>query len=888
MKGNRVILNTAILLISSMSLLKLFAQNENSCVPTNLRCEHLARPLGIDRQSPRFSWYLSDTRNGAKQTAYQIAVGKDSLVLSKGKGAIWKKQISGDQMLTTYTGKALEPCTRYYWSISVWDKDKKKSQPVVSSFETGLLTQRNWQGKFISDGKDMESRDTPYFRKQISLNKEVESARAYIVAAGLYELSINGEKVGDHYLDPAFTDYGKRLLYVTHDVTNLLQQGKNAIGVILGNGWYNHQPVAEWNFHNAPWRDRPSFCMDIRIRYTDGTEEIIASDNSFKTNSGPITFNAIYLAENHDFRKDMPNWNKPSFDDSSWQTATEVEKPDVIISSQTMHPIRITDFRKPIEVKKLSDTLYLYNFGQNWSGITTFTAQGEAGTKVKLRHGEQLDSRGKRLFDDNNTQFYQNVNEPLKYGKHPEDELFQTDVLILDGKKNTFTPHFNYKGFQYVEVSSDKPLEQDKQDMTSHFIHTDLPQIGTFECSDSLINSLWRATNYSYLSNLVGYPTDCPHREKNGWTGDAHLAIETALFNYDGITLYEKWLADHRDNMYENGRLHCIIPSGGWGGDIVDWTCSVTLIPWAIYEFYGDQTCLRDNYTEMKRHTDYWLSKFPDGLVGDAGLGDWVPHKAVANRELSASIYHYKNADIMSRTAKLFGYEEEHKYYKNEAEKIKAAINNKYLNKETGIYASGYQTEQSMPLYWGIVPEELKAKVEERLSERVHMDKDHLDFGIMGCKTVLNALTESGHVEQAFRMVTQQDYPSWGNWVRQGATTLFENWDYNGLAWGYSQNHIMYGEIGAWFYKALAGINFDPQQPGFKNILLKPHFVKELTYVKASYHSPYGEIISAWKRVGDKVIYQVTIPANTTATLYLKHKDVPKTLSSGSYEFEIK
>lgn len=226
MKGNRVILNTAILLISSMSLLKLSAQNENSCVPTNLRCEHLARPLGIDRQSPRFSWYLSDTRNGAKQTAYQIAVGKDSLALSKGKGAIWKKQISGDQMLTTYTGKALEPCTRYYWSISVWDKDKKKSQPVVSSFETGLLTQRNWQGKFISDGKDMESRDTPYFRKQISLNKEVESARAYIVAAGLYELSINGEKVGDHYLDPAFTDYGKRLLYVTHDVTNLLQQGK--------------------------------------------------------------------------------------------------------------------------------------------------------------------------------------------------------------------------------------------------------------------------------------------------------------------------------------------------------------------------------------------------------------------------------------------------------------------------------------------------------------------------------------------------------------------------------------------------------------------------------------------------------------------------------------
>lgn len=865
----------------------MMAQSENVCLPVSLQCEHMVRPLGIDRKSPRFTWQIADSRNGARQTAYRIAVGKDSLALSKGKKIIWQEKKSGEQMMATYGGRILEPCTRYYWSVTVWDKDKKSSEPVISSFETGLLNQENWLGDFISDGKDIESRETPYFRKCISLNKEIESARAYIVAAGLYELSLNGKKVGDHFLDPAFTDYGKRLLYATYDVTSLLQIGENAIGVILGNGWYNHQPVAEWNFHNAPWRARPSFCLNLRIRYTDGTEEVIASDKSFKVKAGPISFNAIYVAENYDFREEIPEWNMVSLDDSSWRNATEVEWPDVEIASQAMHPIRITDSRMAVDVKKLSDTLYLYDFGQNWSGITSFSAQGIAGTKVKLRHGEQLDSRHKRLFDDNNAVFYQDVNNPLKYGKHPEDELFQTDVLILDGKKNTFAPRFNYKGFQYVEVSSDKPLELTEKNLTSYFVHTDVPPIGTFECSDSLVNRLWRATNYSYLSNLVGYPTDCPHREKNGWTGDAHLAIETALYNFDAITLYEKWMADHRDNMYDGGRLRCIIPSGGWGGDILDWTCSMTIIPWVIYEFYGDITCLRDNYEAMKKQTDYWLAKFPDGIAHDAGLGDWVPYKSVADKDLTVSVYYYKNADILSRTAKLLGHEEDYRYYKKEAEKIKDAINAKFLNRETGVYASGCQTEQSMPLYWGIVPEEMKEKVALRLSERVRADKDHLDFGIMGCKTVLNALTESGNVEQAFRMVTQQDYPSWGNWLRQGATTLFENWDYNGLAWGYSQNHIMYGEIGAWFYKALAGINFDPSNPGFKHILLKPHFVRDLEYVKASYLSPYGKIVSSWQRKDGKVLYQVTVPANATATLFLQGEEEPKQLSAGSYSFEI-
>lgn len=856
-------------------------ESHDVCRPVNLKCEHLERPLGIDVSSPRFSWQLEDTRTGAVLTGSEIAIGTDSMALISGKKIIWRQKKNGGDNMTEYSGKPLSPFTRYYWSVIVWDKDGKKSMPVISSFETGMMSRENWKGSFISDGKNKDDRTASYFRKQFRVDKKIKSARAYIVAAGLYELSINGKKIGDHVLDPAFTNYDKRLLYVTHDVTGDLISGKNVIGVELGNGWYNHQPSTVWNFDTAPWRSRPSFKLNLRITYSDGTVDTIVSDKNFKIADSPTTFNAIYVAENYDFNKDISGWNKPEYDDSGWGYATELtDQPSVKIVSQMMHPMRVTDVRRPVTVKNQGDTLYLYDFGQNWSGYTTFQTKGQPATKVKVHHGEQLDSRGQRLYDTNHLQFYTN--------KDDDNEIFHTDVLTLDGNFNQFTPKFNYKGFQYVEVTSDKPIELDDNSLSSHFIHTDVPVAGRFECSDSLVNRLWRATNYSYLSNLVGYPTDCPQREKNGWTGDAHLAIETGLYNFDGITLYEKWMADHRDDLGEDGSLHCIIPSGGWGlGAIVDWTCSMTIVPWTLYEYYGDTTCLKDNYEAMKKHTDYWLERYPDGLIGDACLGDWITHRAEADKELTASVYYYKNADIVAKTAAILGHAEDAKYYSEKADLIKNAINSKFLNRESGVYAHGYQTEQSMPLYWDVAPEECREKIASVLSERVAADKDHLDFGIMGCKTVMNVLTSTGNVEQAYRMITQQDYPSWGNWLRQGATTLFENWDYNGLAAGYSQNHIMYGEIGAWLYKALAGINVDAEHPGFSNILLKPHFVKNLDYVKASYRSPQGEIISHWERKNGKIIYNVTVPPNSTATLYFDPKKEPIKLIAGSYQFVI-
>jgi alpha-L-rhamnosidase len=377
------------------------------------------------------------------------------------------------------------------------------------------------------------------------------------------------------------------------------------------------------------------------------------------------------------------------------------------------------------------------------------------------------------------------------------------------------------------------------------------------------------------LSNLQGYPTDCPQREKNGWTGDAHIASETGLYNFDGITVYEKWLADHRDEQQPNGVLPAIIPTSGWGytwANGPDWTSTIAIIPWNVYLFYGDSKLLADCYPNLKRYVDHITDISPNGIT-DWGLGDWVPVKSKSPKELTSSIYYFVDASILAKAAKLFGKEDDALKYSALAQKIADGINDKYLNSETGIYGNGLQTELSAPLFWGIVPENLKAKVAANLAQRVVADNKHLDVGLLGTKTILNALSENGYADLAYEIAAQQDFPSWGWWIVNGATSLYENWPIDAKS-DISLNHIMFGEIGAWYYKALGGIKPDVAQPGFKNILLEPHFVKGLNSFQASFKVPYGEIQSYWKRDGKKVIYQFTIPANSSATVKLTGAEI--------------
>ena len=400
------------------------------------------------------------------------------------------------------------------------------------------------------------------------------------------------------------------------------------------------------------------------------------------------------------------------------------------------------------------------------------------------------------------------------------------------------------------------------------------------------------ATNNAYLSNLMGYPTDCPQREKNGWTGDGHFAIETALYNYDGITVYEKWLADHRDEQQPNGVLPDIIPTGGWGygtDNGLDWTSTIAIIPWNIYLFYGDSKLLADCYENIKRYVDYVDRTSPSGLTS-WGRGDWVPVKSHSSKELTSSVYFYVDTKILANAAKLFNKQEDYKHYQALAEKIRQAINDKYLNRETGIYASGVQTELSVPLMWGIVPKDMKAKVARNLAKKVEEAGFHLDVGVLGAKAILNALSENGEAETAYKVAAQDTYPSWGCWIANGATTLLENWDLNATR-DISDNHMMFGEIGGWFYKGLGGIFPDPQQPGFKHILLRPNFPSDLKQFEARHRSPYGEIQSQWERKKKSVVYSVTIPANSSATLYVtdtvKGERVIE-LEAGKHTFEWK
>lgn len=845
------------------SLLLISFQGFTQIKVTNLKCEHLRNPIGIDAVRPRFSWQVKSDQPGFLQNAYQLVVGTEKDQVASGKGNFWEPETVNSSVIpVVYNGLELQPFTRYFWSVRVQAENGNWSDwSEVAFFETGMMQQTNWKGKWITDTYDYNVKPAPYFRKEFSAKKEIESARAYIAVGGLYELSINGQRIGDHRLDPTYTRFDRRNLYVTYDITEKLRQGENAIGVLLGNGWYNHQSTAVWYFDKAPWRARPKFCLDLRITYSDGSVETVSSGQDWQIALSPVIFNSIYTAEHYDARLEQPGWNLPGFAGEGWRNAMATNAPSQNIVAQALHPIRNVTEISAVEMKKQGERTWLFDFGRNMAGVTKMKVSGLGGTTIRLKHVERLDSAGRADMS----------NIDVHYRPTDDSDPFQTDIFILSGEgEDEFMPRFNYKGFQYVEVTADQPLKLTKDNLTAYFMHSDVPPVGKINSSSSTLNKIWKAANASYLSNLFGYPTDCPQREKNGWTGDAHIAIETGLYNYEGITVYEKWLDDHRDEQQPNGVLPAIIPTDGWGyhwANGPDWTSTIAIIPWNIYLFYGDSRILEENYENIKWYVDYIDENYPSGIT-DWGLGDWVPVKSKTPKEFTSTAYYYVDATILSETAKILGKTKDAEKYSALAEKIKKAVNKKYLDRETGMYGSSLQTELSVALHWGLVPEDLIPKVAENLAERVIADEKHIDVGLLGTKAILNALSENGYADLAYEVASQETFPSWGWWIVNGATTFYENWPLDADS-DISMNHIMFGEINAWYYKALGGIFPDEEQPGFKNVILKPNFVSGLERFEAIHEGPYGIIVSSWKKQGRGVEYSVEIPANSTATLYL-------------------
>ena len=851
----------------------------------NLRCEYLSEPIGLDVASPRMGWNI-DSEGGFSQEYFQVYVASNPGLLLNGEADIWiSEKVKSSSSLALYSGKPLESFSKYYWNVKVWRTgDDEAILSPTGSFEMALLNKSDWKAQWISDDNDKNFKPSPLFRKAFSIPKDIRQARAFVSSAGYYELFINGIRVGKNWLDPGYTHFDKRVLYSTYDVTDFLKNGENAISAVLGNGWFNIQSLAVWHFEKARWRSRPQMICELRIEYTDGTIETICTDNSWKTASGAYAFNNLYSGDTYDARLEEQGWNMTGFDDSKWLNSKEVNEPAPLLNAQLMPAIQVSKEISPVSFKAFGDKIYVFDMGVNISGVCRIKVKGEAGTKITLKHGELIHKDG-RLNQSNIDCYFQRETNESPQQKDP-NEIFQMDTYILKGgdEDEVFTPSFTYHGFRYVEVESSNPIKLDKENLKALFLHTNLNPVGKFSCSNDLLNKIWEATNRSYLSNLHSIPTDCPQREKNGWTADAHIAVDLGLLNFDGITFYEKWMNDFKDNQREAGDISAIIPSAGWGyGDIGPvWDAALFIIPNALYNYYGDTRCIENIYDNCEKYLNFLKTKESNGFLS-YGLGDWVPYKTKTPNEFTSTCFYYLDNVLMHRFASLIG--EDANPYLEKASQLKQLINEKYFNSDSAIYANGSQTALSTALYMKLVPEGHEQRVADMLAKSVRDNQHHLDFGVIGSKFVPAMLVKYGYAEDAYKMVAQETSPSWGYWIKElGLTSLGETWLFSPDYKDASLNHIFLGDVSAWMVNTLAGINYDEDSPGFRHIIIRPSFIKDLDWVKGEYNSVNGMIRSEWIRKGNKVELIVSIPANTSATVYVNGK---QEIKSGKYSFII-
>jgi alpha-L-rhamnosidase len=828
-----------------------------------LKTDYTADLLGTDNPAPMLSWQMDDPRTGATQSAFQVLAATSPELLEDGKADLWDSgKLEGPQNKIIYNGKPLKSSSKYYWTARLWDhKGKATNFGEAAVFETAYLDASEWKGKWITNTEDTTSQPAPYFRKTVETKPGLKRATAYVAGVGYHELYVNGEKTSDKFLEPGYTRFDRRTLYVTYDITDFLKEGKNGLGVLLGNGWYNTQTKAVWYFEKAPWRKTPRLLMDIRLEYEDGTIEFVSTDDSWKFGEGAMQFNSLYAGEIYDARLEQDGWASADFDDSAPKLRGKpvllTDSPGGVLSAQTAPAIEVVRTIKPVQVFPLGEGRFVFDMGENFAGTARLKIKGEKGTKVTMLFGEQISEDNS--VDPSIIARHMRIPE----GNHP----FQTDIYILKGEgEETYVPRFTYHGYQYVEVKTEPAIELTAENLEGLFLSTGFEEAGSFKCSNELLNKLYAATKQSYLSNFYSIPTDCPHREKNGWTGDAHISCELGLWNYDGIMPYRKWLQDLRDEQRPTGELPGIVPTSGWGyhwGNGPAWDSALPIIAWTLYEYYGDTTVLKENYDAVKLYVDYLGTRTENGIQS-IGLGDWVA-LVKTPVEITSTGYYYHDALILSKMAAILGKTEDQQKYSDLAEKIKTVFNETFLDTVTNRYKVQTQTALSCAIFQGLAPEEAIENTVNDLIEQIKLKNNHPDFGLLGSKYVLNVLRESGNNELAYRMINQTEFPSWGHWIEQGATALWEDWDGREG----SQNHIFLGDFTTWFFKALGGIQLDPENPGFSHFFIKPYFEEDISFVECSHNCLYGKIVSNWKRMDKNVEMDITIPANTGSTFQL-------------------
>lgn len=842
--------------------------------PDQLQCEYLANPMGVDEPNPRFTWNINATGRGVYQSAYRIIVGDSERDVDNRKGNMWDSQKVGSANTVNieYQGLPLESNRKYYWRVCAVI-DGKEEWSSTAHFHMGLLEQSDWKSDWITTKEDLLN-ESPLFRKQFAIGKEIKDAYVYVATAGFYELYLNDSKVGDHVLDPSITDYRKTVLYSVFDVTHELLRGENAFGVMLANGAYN---LTKRTGERYAWADggtrlgNPKFMLQLQINYKDGSSERVISDDSWKYTQGPVTFNNLYGGEDYDARKEVDRWASAGLDDSNWNGAVITQGPGGKLKAQ-MLPIRVTDTLVPVAETNPAEGLYLFDLGQNMAGWWRIEVAGDPGQIIRVRGAESLNHQPPKKLEAADR-----LTEDRRSG------AIWTDYTLKGSEIEIYEPRFFYSGFRYIEVKTGDEKNLKSLKVEGRVVRSDLAYNGTWDSSDTLLNKIHKAGIWAQMSNLVSYPTDCPHREKGAYTGDGQVIAETSMHDFHMAPMYIKWLNDMRDAQEPDGRIPNTAPTlvGGMGGG-VGWGSAYILIPWWMNHYYDDTRILEEHYPTMKRYIEYlrnlaridekpeepYIINFFEGFW--YSLGEWQSPgmSDCPNHDVVNTFYYYYDTWLMSQIADMLGHKEDAKQFIALSDTIKQEFNTKFFNPATNLYGldSTYQTYQLVALVGDLVPEPHREGVLKTITDDIQARGNHLNTGIIGTKYLWPTLADAGYNDLAFEIATKETYPGYGFWIMNNSTTLLEAWRST------TGNHQMFGSVVEYFYKYLAGIQ-SPMEgkttKGYKHVHIQPYVPDKLEAAAASVSTVSGKIVSAWEKGTGEFRISVTIPANTTASLVI-------------------
>jgi hypothetical protein len=872
--------------------------NSTDFTATQLRCNNLENAMGISKE-PDFGWIVSSGIRGAAQTAYQIFLDTDEKNLKSETTCLWNsgKVSSSKSAWIGYSGPALKPSNQYFWKVRLWDNNDKPSGWSESAFFiTGLFEKDDWSnakwigyeeipdslllvpgvhGNGNNLGEIAKKRTViPYFRKEFKVDKKVSKALVFVCGLGHYELYINGEKIGDRFLSPGWTNYQKTCYYNTFDITGNLKRGQNVIGTIVGNGFYN---INRERYRKLVLAfGAPKMILRMIVRYTDGSEEAIISDQTWKTSPSPVIFSSIYGGEDYDARLEQAGWDNTGFNDANWKDPLITREPMGQLKPETDHPLKIMQEFGPGSIIRKNDSVYLYDLNQNASGIVKLMIQGKGGQVVRLVPGE---------LTGNDTLVTQEASGKPYYFSY----------TLKGDKQETWTPRFSYYGFRYLEEKGAVPEGETNPNSLPVIIGLNLlhtrnssPAGGSFKCSSDLFNSIYELINWSIKSNLASVATDCPHREKLGWLEQAHLMGNSIKYIYDIHNLYDKIIDDMIESQLDTGLVPNIAPEfvpflSGFR-DSPEWGSACIIVPWDMYEWYGDISAVRKAYPMMRKYLVYLGSMAKDNILSH-GLGDWydlgskLPGEAqLTPKSVTATSIYFYDAKLLAEMASLIGENEDAISFKNLAEDIRQAFNKEFFNPETRVYSTGSQTAYAMPLFYGMVEDTLRKDVVTNLVNSINQNNKALTAGDIGYRYLLRVLEQEGYSQLIFDMNSRRDVPGYGYQLSKGATSLTESWA--GLR-DVSNNHMMLGHIMEWFFSGIGGIRQIPGSKAYDHIFISPEIVRDITWAETSFLSVHGVISSSWKISGNDFSLKVSIPANCRATISIPQSDTEKIIENG-------